>query len=57
MNFGQMLLSDENLKNKKLFNEYLRRLKRIEQLIINDKCRQRIKNEPLTTTLDIEFRY
>ena len=57
MNFYQIQLTDEQLKNRKLFKKSLRRLKRVKQLIINDKCRQLIKNKELTTTLDIEFKY
>ena len=57
MNFYQIQLTDEQLKNRKLFKKSLRRLKRVKQLIINDRCRQLLKNKELTTTLDIEFKY
>ena len=57
MNFYQIQLTDEQLKNRKLFKKYLRRLKRVKELIINDKCRQLIKNKELTTIIDIEFKY
>ena len=55
MNFYQIQLTDEQLKNRKLFKKSLRRLKRVKQLIINDRCRQLPKNKELT--LDIEFKY
>ena len=57
MNFYQIQLTDEQLKNRKLFKKSLRRLKRVKQLIINDQCRKLLKNKELTTTLDIEFKY
>ena len=57
MNFYQIQLTDEQLKNRKLFKKSLRRLKRVKQLILNDKCRLLLKNKELTTTLDIEFKY
>ena len=57
MNLDQIQLTDEQLKNRKLFKKSLRRLKRVKELIINDKCRQMIKNKPLTTIIDIEFKY
>ena len=57
MNFYQIQLTDEQLKNRKLFKKSLRQLKRVKDLIINDKCRQMIKNKPLTTIIDIEFKY
>ena len=40
MNFYQIQLTDEQLKNRKLFKKSLRRLKRVKQLIINDQCRK-----------------
>ena len=57
MNFYQIQLTDEQLKNRKLFKKSLRRLKRVKQLIINDQCRKLLKNKPLTTIIDIEFKY
>ena len=57
MNFYQIQLTDEQLKNRKLYNKYLRKLKRVKQLIINDQCRKLLKNKPLTTIIDIEFKY
>ena len=33
MNFYQIQLTDEQLKSRKLFNKYLRRSKRLKQLI------------------------
>ena len=57
MNFYQIQLTDQQLKNRKLFKQSLRRLKRVKELIINDKCRQLIKNKELTTMIDIEFKY
>ena len=57
MNFYQIQLTDEQLKNRKLFKKSLRRLKRVKQLIINDQCRKLLKNKELTTTIDIEFKY
>ena len=57
MNFYQIQLTDEQLKNRKLFKKSLRRLKRVKQLIINDKCRKLLKNKELTTIIDIEFKY
>ena len=50
-------LTAEQLNNRKLFKKSLRRLKRVKELIINDKCRQIIKNKELTTIIDIEFKY
>ncbi len=50
-------LDTEQYERRRRFNKYLRRLKRMKQLIIDNKCKQRIKNEPLKTTLDIEFKY
>ena len=57
MNFYQIQLTDEQLKNRKLFKKSLRRLKRVKQLIINDQCRNLLKNKELTTIIDIEFKY
>jgi|LakMenEpi03Aug12_release.lakeMendotaPanAssembly.Ray.scaffolds.fasta_scaffold5138918_1 hypothetical protein len=56
MNFGQILLTREQYENRRLFNRYLKKLKKVKQLIKDDKSRRQIKNEPLTTTLNIEFR-
>ena len=56
MNFGQILLTHEQYENRRLFNRYLKKLKKVKQLIKDDKSRRQIKNEPLTTTLNIEFR-
>ena len=57
MNFGQILLTKDQYEKRRLYNKYLRKLKRVKQLILNDKCRQLLKNKELTTTLDIEFKY
>ena len=57
MNFYQIQLSKDQYEKRRLYNKYLRKLKRVKQLIINDKCRQMIKNKPLTTIIDIEFKY
>ena len=57
MNFDQILLTKDQYEKRRLFNKYLRKLKRVKQLIINDRCRQLLKNKELTTTLDIEFKY
>ena len=53
MNFGQILLTREQYENRRLFNRYLKKLKKVKQLIKDDKSRRQIKNEPLTTTLNI----
>jgi|LakMenEpi03May11_1017334.scaffolds.fasta_scaffold06903_1 hypothetical protein len=57
MNFYQIQLSKDQYEKRRLHNKYLRKLKRVKELIINDKCRQMIKNKPLTTIIDIEFKY
>ena len=57
MNFYQIQLSKDQYEKRRLHNKYLRKLKRVKDLIINDKCRQMIKNKPLTTIIDIEFKY
>ena len=57
MNFYQIQLTDEQLKNRKLLKKSLRRLKRVKQLIINDECRQIIKNEQLKLNILFEFKY
>ena len=57
MNFDQILLTKDQYEKRRLYNKYLRKLKRVKQLIINDKCRQLIKNKELTTIIDIEFEY
>ena len=57
MNFDQILLTKDQYEKRRLYNKYLRKLKRVKQLIINDRCRQLLKNKELTTTLDIEFKY
>ena len=57
MNFYQIQLSKDQYEKRRLHNKYLRKLKRVKQLIINDKCKQMIKNKPLTTIIDIEFKY
>ena len=57
MNFDQIQLTKDQYEKRRLYNKYLRKLKRVKQLIINDKCRQLLKNKELTTTLDIEFKY
>ena len=57
MNFDQILLTKDQYEKRRLYNKYLRKLKRVKQLILNDKCRQLLKNKELTTTLDIEFKY
>ena len=56
MNFGQILLTREQYENMRLFNRYLKKLKRVKQLIKDDKSRRKRESEPLTTTLNIEFR-
>ena len=50
-------LDTEQLKNRKLLNKYLRQYKRIKHLIIDNKCKQRIKNKESPTITDIEFKY
>ena len=57
MNFYQIQLSKDQYEKRRLHNKYLRKLKRVKELIINDKCRQMIKNKPLTTIIDIEFKF
>ena len=57
MNFDQILLTKDQYEKRRLYNKYLRKLKRVKQLIINDQCRKLLKNKELTTTLDIEFKY
>ena len=57
MNFDQILLTKDQYEKRRLYNKYLRKLKRVKQLIINEKCRQIIKNKELTTIIDIEFKY
>ena len=57
MNFDQIQLTKDQYEKRRLYNKYLRKLKRVKQLILNDKCRQLLKNKELTTTLDIEFKY
>jgi len=57
MNFYQIQLSKDQYEKRRLHYKYLRKLKRVKELIINDKCRQMIKNKPLTTIIDIEFKY
>ena len=57
MNFDQIQLTKDQYEKRRLYNKYLRKLKRVKQLILNDKCRQLVKNKELTTTLDIEFKY
>ena len=57
MNFGQIQLTKDQYEKRRLFNKYLRKLKRVKQLIINDRCRELLKNKPLTTIIDIEFKY
>ena len=57
MNFYQIQLSTDQYEKRRLHNKYLRKLKRVKDLIINDKCRQMIKNKPLTTMIDIDFKY
>jgi len=57
MNFYQIQLSKDQYEKRRLHNKYLRKLKRVKELIINDKCRQLIKNKELTTMIDIEFKY
>ena len=57
MNFDQILLTKDQYEKRRLYNKYLRKLKRVKQLIITDRCRQLLKNKELTTTLDIEFKY
>ena len=57
MNFDQLQLTKDQYEKRRLYNKYLRKLKRVKQLIINDKCRQLIKNKELTTLVDIEFKY
>ena len=57
MNFDQILLTKDQYEKRRLYNKYLRKLKRVKQLIINDRCRQLLKNKELTTIIDIEFKY
>ena len=61
MNFDQIQLTKDQYEKRRLYNKYLRKLKRVKQLtpglIINDQCRKLLKNKELTTTLDIEFKY
>jgi len=57
MNFDQLKLTKDQYEKRRLYNKYLRKLKRVKQLIINDRCRQIIKNKELTTMIDIEFKY
>ena len=57
MNFDQILLTKDQYEKRRLYNKYLRKLKRVKDLIINDKCRKLLKNKPLTTIIDIEFKY
>ena len=57
MNFDQLQLTKDQYEKRRLYNKYLRKLKRVKQLIINDRCRQIIKNKELTTMIDIEFKY
>ena len=57
MSFYQIQLSKDQYEKRRLNNKYLRKLKRVKELIINDKCRQMIKNKELTTIIDIEFKY
>ena len=57
MNFDQIQLTKDQYEKRRLYNKYLRKLKRVKQLILNDKCRLLLKNKELTTTLDIEFKY
>ena len=57
MNFDQIQLTKDQYEKRRLYNKYLRKLKRVKQLILHDKCRQLLKNKELTTTLDIEFKY
>ena len=57
MNFYQIQLTDDQLKNRKLLKKSFRRLKRVKQLIINDECRQIIKNEQLKLNILFEFKY
>ena len=57
MNFDQIQLTKDQYEKRRLYTKYLRKLKRVKQLIINDKCRQLIKNKELATLVDIEFKY
>jgi NurA-like 5'-3' nuclease len=57
MNFDQLQLTKDQYEKRRLYHKYLRKLKRVKQLIINDRCRQIIKNKELTTMIDIEFKY
>ena len=57
MNFYQIRLTKDKYEKRRLHNKYLRKLKRVKELIINDKCRHMIKNKELTTIIDIEFKY
>ena len=57
MNFDQIQLTKDQYEKRRLYNKYLRKLKRVKQLILHDKCRQLLKNKELTTKLDIEFKY
>jgi len=57
MNFYQIQLSKDQYEKRRLHNKYLRKLKRVKELIINDKCWQLIKNKELTMIIDFEFKY
>ena len=57
MNFGQILLSDEQIIQRKLFNKYLRRSNRIEQFIKDNKSKEIIKNKQLNLNIHFEFKY
>ena len=57
MNFDQILLTKDQYEKSRLHNKYLRKLKTVKDLIINDKCGQPIKNKELKTIIVIEFKY
>ena len=57
MNFYQIQLSKDQYEKRRLHNKYLRKLKRVKELIINDKCRQITKNEQLKLNILFEFKY
>ena len=57
MIFEEVLISDEQLNNRRFFNKYLRKINKLKNIIRDSESREHFKKKQLKLKILIEFKY